>query len=263
MFRAKSTAEIQKIVAEQGDLLSDLEISSLSQDPRAGVRKIYQQFCRQRVLLEKEYTRLQNMALYEKQAREQGFNLIAGVDEAGRGPLAGPVVAAAVVFPEDCLIHGVNDSKKLTPLMRAKLVTEIKEKAACWAVGLADVEEIDNLNILQASLLAMRRAVQNLAEHPDYILVDAVRIPDVSVPQLPIIKGDGKSITIAAASIIAKVTRDRMMEDYDSKFPAYGFAKHKGYGTRDHIEAIQKYGCCSQHRQTFVKNITNSGGDGK
>jgi ribonuclease HII len=263
MFRSKSTAEIQKIVTEQGNLLSDLEISALSQDSRTGVRKIYQQFCRQRALLEKENIRLRNMALYENQAREKGFKLIAGVDEAGRGPLAGPVVAAVVILPEGCLIQGVNDSKKLTPLMRARLVNEIKEKAVCWAVGLANVEEIDTINILQASLLAMRRAVQNLAAHPDYILVDAVRIPELTVPQLPIIKGDGKSISIAAASIIAKVTRDRMMEDYDNQFPDYGFAKHKGYGTRDHIEAIQAHGCCSLHRQTFVKNITISSVDGK
>jgi len=262
MFRSKSVAEIQKIVTEQGNLLSDTEISFLNQDPRVGVSKIYQQFCRQRVLIEKENNRLQNMALYEKQAREQGFKLIAGVDEAGRGPLAGPVVAGAVIFSEGCLIKGVNDSKKLTPLARARLFAEIKEKAVCWAVGMANVEEIDNLNILQASLVAMRRAVQNLTTHPDYVMVDAVQIPEVGVPQLPIIKGDGKSITIAAASIIAKVTRDRMMEDYDKKFPAYGFGRHKGYGTRDHIKALQLYGYCSLHRQTFVRNITISSADG-
>lgn len=253
MFRAKSTAEIRKIVAEQGDLLSDLEIASLSQDPRAGVQKMYQQFCRQRALFEQENNRLLKMSLYEKQAREKGFKLIAGVDEAGRGPLAGPVVAAAVVFPDGCLIRGINDSKKLSSQMRAKLFAEIREKAVCWAVGLADVEEIDTLNIYQANLLAMRRAVQNLAEHPDYILVDAVRIPEVGVTQIPIIKGDGKSITIAAASIMAKVTRDRMMEDYDKQFPVYGFARHKGYGTRDHIEALRKNGPCYLHRKTFIR----------
>lgn len=263
MFRSKSTAEIQKIVTEQGALLSDLEIASLSQDPRVGVRKMYQQFCRQRALIEKENNRLQNMVLYEKQAREQGFKFIAGVDEAGRGPLAGPVVAGAVVFPEGCLIKGINDSKKLTPLMRARLFTEIKEKAVSWGVGMATVEEIDSLNVLQASLLAMRRSLQNLAAQPDYILVDAVRIPEIRVPQLSIIKGDGKSITIAAASIIAKVTRDRMMEDYDNQFPAYGFARHKGYGTRDHIEALQRYGCCTLHRQTFLRNIVISSAGGE
>lgn len=263
MFQTKSTAEIQKIISARGNSLSEMEIGALSQDPRAGVRKIYQRFCRQRALLEKENIRLGNMLLYENQAREQGFKFIAGVDEAGRGPLAGPVVAAAVIFPEGCMFQGVNDSKKLTPLTRARLFPEIKEKALCWAVGMSSVSEIDTLNILQASLLAMRRAVQNLTQNPDYILVDAVRIPEMNVPQLPIIKGDAKSFAIAAASIIAKVTRDRIMEDYHRQFPAYGFASNKGYGTQDHIEALRAIGCCSLHRQTFVKNITISGADGK
>ncbi len=254
-FHEMPVGEIQRLLKERGLLLTDDELTALSGDPRAGVRKIYQQFCRQRALMDKENLRLEAMDLYEKEARRKGFALIAGIDEVGRGPLAGPVVTAAVILPEKCRISGIDDSKKVPPGRREKLYHEIVGQAVCWAVGMATVEEIDSLNILQATLLAMRRALGGLSPAPEYVLVDAVRIPGIGTPQLPIIKGDGKSVTIAAASIVAKVTRDRMMEDFDGQFPGYGFAQNKGYGTSDHIEALKKNGCCKLHRKTFIKNF--------
>lgn len=250
-----TVTEIQKYLRERNFVLTDEETAAFREDVRAGVRRIYQQLCRQQVLLARELIRLEVMQLYEKDARGKGMTVIAGVDEAGRGPLAGPVVAAAVILPPDAVIYGVDDSKKLTPAKRDNLFQEIKEHAVSWAVGISTVEEIDTLNILRASLLAMQKALQQLKQRPDYVLVDAVRIPGITMPQLPIIKGDGKSISIAAASIMAKVTRDRMMNRFDEQYPGYGFISNKGYGTPDHLEAIRKLGQCPLHRKTFTRNI--------
>jgi len=250
-----SVNEIQKLLRQRGPLLTEDEREALLNDARSGVRKLYQQFCRQEALARKENIRLQNMLLYEKEARNRGFSIIAGVDEAGRGPLAGPVVAAAVILSQEKFIYGIDDSKKLSPSKRDELYLEITRHAVCWSVGTADVAEIDNINILRASLLAMQRAVQSLRHSPDYILVDAVQIPGISASQLPVVKGDGKSISIAAASIIAKVTRDRMMDEFDKKYPQYGFTSHRGYATPEHLEALKHYGPCPLHRKTFLRKL--------
>lgn len=247
--------EIRKLLNECGLSLNDEIRLALSNDNRIGIHKIYQQFCRRQDFENRECLRLRNMQLYEDSARQKGISVIAGVDEAGRGPLAGPVVAAAVILPEKLITKGINDSKKLTPAKREQLYHEITDMAVCWSVGISSVEEIDRINILRASLLAMHRAVQALRHKPEYVLVDAVQIPEINIPQLAIIKGDGLSVSIAAASIIAKVTRDRMMDELDREMPQYGFVRHKGYGTTDHMKALQVYGPSSIHRKTFLKNI--------
>jgi len=192
-----------------------------------------------------------DMWAFENDARKSGHSLIAGIDEAGRGPLAGPVVSAAVVLPEIFSIDDVDDSKKLTPKKRADLFPRIQEAALAVGVGIVGPETIDSINILQAALLSMAKAVENLAIQPDYLLIDGPFPIPLNVPQKPLPKGDSLSISIAAASIIAKVTRDRMMEDYDRTYPEYGFSKHKGYPTKTHREAIRKFGCSPIHRKTF------------
>ena len=204
---------------------------------------------------EKEKERLVKMTVYEAQCYEKGFGLIAGVDEVGRGPLAGPVVAAAVILGEGVLIPGVNDSKKLSEEKREYLYGEIMSKALCCSIGIVDEQVIDEINILNATYLAMKRALEGLAERPDYILLDAVTLKDINIPQKGIIKGDSLSLSIAAASIIAKVERDRMVSDYDKIYPHFSFSKHKGYGTKEHIECIKKYGLLPIHRKSFTKNF--------
>lgn len=200
-----------------------------------------------------ERERLAGMRLYEEKYSE--FALIAGVDEAGRGPLAGPVCAGACILPRDAEILYLNDSKKLSEKRRESLFVEIKEKAVSWGVGLVGPERIDEVNILNATYEAMREALSKLDPPADFVLVDAVHIPDIAVPQVGIVKGDAKSVSIAAASILAKVTRDHLMMEYDEKYPEYGFAKHKGYGTAAHYDALLKYGPSSIHRKTFLKNL--------
>ena len=191
------------------------------------------------------------MWMYEKKAASSGFFLVAGVDEAGRGPLAGPVVSAAVILPSAFSVKGVDDSKKLTPAKREKLFDQIYAQAVSVGVGLADHEDIDRLNILQASRLSMVRAVDDLSIRPDYLLIDGIFSIGCPMPQEPIKKGDSLSISIAAASIIAKVTRDRLMEHYDREFPQYGFIKHKGYPTLKHRDAIVQFGPSPIHRKSF------------
>ena len=203
--------------------------------------------------LEAELARLEGMRAYEHQYESAG--IVCGIDEAGRGPLAGPVVAAVAVLPKDCTILRLNDSKKLSEKCREELFLEIKEKAAAYGIGIVSPEVIDSINILQATYEAMREAVRALGVVPDVLLNDAVRIPGLDVPQVPIVKGDAKSVSIAAASILAKVTRDHMMMEYDKIYPEYGFAKHKGYGTKMHNEAILTYGPCPIHRRTFLKKL--------
>ena len=189
---------------------------------------------------------------FEQEARRCGYRRIAGIDEAGRGPLAGPVVAAAVILPVRCRLAGVDDSKQLTEAERDRLYAVILEKAVGVGIGSADAHEIDSLNILEATRLAMRRALDNLAPAPDYLLTDAVTLPAVTVPGRPIIKGDALSLSIAAASIIAKVTRDRLMAAYHEAFPVYNFLSHKGYGTAEHLQRLARYGPCAIHRRTFA-----------
>jgi len=204
--------------------------------------------------LEAERERLEAMRAYERQYGERGR--LCGIDEAGRGPLAGPVVAGAVILPGDCEILYLNDSKKLTEKRRELLYDEIKEKAVAVGVGVVGPERIDGINILQATYEAMRMAVANLSVSPDLLLNDAVTIPLVEIPQVPIVKGDAKSVSIAAASVIAKVTRDRMMAEYDKIFPGYGFASNKGYGSAAHIAALKENGPCAIHRRSFIRNFT-------
>ncbi|MBR5659456.1 MAG: ribonuclease HII [Lachnospiraceae bacterium] len=198
-----------------------------------------------------ELARLDQMQAFENREREKGRKFICGIDEAGRGPLAGPVVAAAVILPEGTKILYANDSKKLTAKKRDELFDEIMEKAVSVGVGIASPARIDEINILQATYEAMREAISKLSVVPDVSLNDAVTIPKLNIPQVPIIKGDAKSLSIACASIIAKVTRDRMMEAYDALYPEYGFAGHKGYGSADHYAALKKYGACPIHRRSF------------
>lgn len=190
---------------------------------------------------------------YENKAYEQGFKVVCGVDEAGRGPLAGDVYAAAVILPKGCVIEGVNDSKKLSEKKREALFDKIVEQCVSYGVGTASVEEIDEINILQATFLAMRRAVDALEVKPDIALIDGNRKPGLDIAQWDIVKGDASSANIAAASIIAKVSRDRYMKDIAKKYPQYQFEKHKGYGTKLHYEMLDKYGISDIHRKTFLK----------
>ena len=203
--------------------------------------------------LELEKERVEALCEYEKQYDYCSY--ICGIDEAGRGPLAGPVVAGAVVLPKDTRILYINDSKKLSEKRREELFEVIKKEAISVGVGIATPQRIDEINILQATYEAMRMAISKLSVKPDVLLNDAVTSPEVDIQQVPIIKGDAKSMSIGAASIIAKVTRDHIMYDYDKQYPEYGFAKHKGYGTKQHTDAIRKYGACPIHRMTFLKNI--------
>ena len=205
--------------------------------------------------LQAERERLQQMREYED--IYAACHAICGIDEAGRGPLAGPVVAGAVILPKDCEILFLNDSKKLSEKRRDALYDEIREKAVAWSVGIVGPDVIDEINILQATYQAMRQAVAGLSVEPDLLLNDAVTIPGIAVDQIPIVKGDAKSVSIAAASIMAKVTRDRMMAEYDIAYPDYGFAKHKGYGTAAHIAAIREFGPCPIHRRSFIKNFVS------
>lgn len=205
---------------------------------------------------EEEIIRLKELSKYEEDCFGRGIELVAGIDEAGRGPLAGPVVAAAVILPKHALIEGVNDSKKISEKKREKLYDDIINAAIAWGVGIVDNNVIDEINILNATRMAMHNAIEALKVKPEYILIDAEKKVDTNgIPFMPIIKGDALSISIAAASIIAKVTRDRIMREYDKIYPLYGFEKHKGYGTKMHLEAISENDICCIHRKSFLKNI--------
>ena len=192
---------------------------------------------------------------YENEAYAKGYTQICGVDEAGRGPLAGPVCAAAVILPKGKLIEGVNDSKKLTEKKREALFEVIKAEAVSYAIAFATVEEIEELNILNATMLAMKRAVESLPQQADYAMIDGNRLPDLSIDCETIVKGDAKSHSIACASILAKVSRDRLLYEYAKEYPQYHFDKHKGYGTKLHVEALRAYGPCPVHRMSFLKKI--------
>ncbi len=208
---------------------------------------------KQQEKLAKERARLEAMSTYEREYSMCRY--ICGVDEVGRGPLAGPVVAGAVILPEDCEILYLNDSKKLSEKKREALYEEIMEKAVAVGIGMAGPQRIDEINILQATYEAMRMAISKLNVCPDVLLNDAVTIPEITIPQVPIIKGDEKSVSIAAASIVAKVTRDRLMAEYDPVIPGYGFARNKGYGTKEHIAGLAKLGASPIHRMTFIRKF--------
>ena len=208
---------------------------------------------------EKEFARLTEMKKIEEEFYQNGMKLIGGIDEAGRGPLAGPVVVACVVMPKDSMIEGVNDSKKVSEKKREKLYDEIINNAISYGVGIIDQKEIDNINILNATKLGLTASIKNLEVKPEVILVDALtNIDTCRIPYKSIIKGDAKCYSIACASIIAKVTRDRIMREWDKVYPQYGFEKNKGYGTKTHIDAIKEHGLCMLHRHSFVKNIIQS-----
>ena len=222
-------------------------------DLRSGVQKLVQQYRKKLDALEKEKLRMEQMMQFEHKYEHLGY--LCGIDEVGRGPLAGPVVACAVILPKDCDILWLNDSKKLTAKKREELYDVILEGAVSVGIGMASPERIAVINILQATYEAMRQAVSRLSVQPQLLLNDAVTIPEIRIPQVPIIKGDAKSVSIAAASIVAKVTRDRMMEEYDKVLPEYGFASNKGYGSAAHIEALKKYGPSPIHRKTFITHF--------
>ena len=228
-------------------------IALYKDDERASVQKEIEKAYKKIAALEKEKERIAALWKYEKEY--EAFGYVCGIDEVGRGPLAGPVVAGAVILPKDCDILYINDSKKLSEKKREELYDIIMEKALAVGLGYASPERIDEINILQATYEAMREAIKNLSVTPDILLNDAVTIPEVSIKQVPIIKGDAKSISIGAASIIAKVTRDRLMIEYDKVFPEYGFASNKGYGSEAHINALKKYGPTPIHRRSFIKNF--------
>ena len=200
---------------------------------------------------EKEEERLQEMLEIEDNLYSKGYKFVCGVDEAGRGPLCGPVVAAAVILREDDKIEGVNDSKKLSEKKREEVYERIMEKALAVGVGMSDVEVIEELNILNATKMAMKQAIDNLKQRPDYVLIDGNQMINIDIEGETVVHGDAKSESIAAASIVAKVTRDRMLIEWDKEYPEYGFAKHKGYGTKAHVEAIGKYGLTQIHRPSF------------
>lgn len=228
-------------------------IEVYSADDRSGVRKLIESAKKQIANYEKEVQRTENLKVYEKKYEELGY--VCGIDEVGRGPLAGPVYAAAVILPKDCKILYLNDSKQLTEKKREELYKIIMREAVSVGIGYRSPERIDEINILQATFEAMQDAIASLSVEPAVLLNDAVTIPKITIKQVPIIKGDAKSVSIAAASIVAKVTRDRLMAEYDAKYPEYGFASNKGYGSAAHIEAIKKYGPCEIHRRSFIGNF--------
>ena len=228
-------------------------VEKYASDSRTGVQKLVDTAKKRVDKLQKEMIRTENLKKYEKEY--DTYTYICGIDEVGRGPLAGPVVAGAVILPKDCDILYVNDSKQLSEKKREELYDVITKEAVAWAVGYASPERIDEINILQATYEAMREAVGKLDPAPDLLLNDAVTIPGVEIRQVPIIKGDAKSISIGAASIVAKVTRDRLMEQYADVFPEYDFASNKGYGSAAHIAALKEYGPTPIHRHSFIKNF--------
>ncbi|BAF59889.1 ribonuclease HII [Pelotomaculum thermopropionicum SI] len=257
MVSGLTVAEIRKLAGSRAGLDEDF-LRALACDKRAGVAEIYRRLKRDENKMAAEAERLQKLYIYENSLIAQGYSPVAGVDEAGRGPLAGPVVAAAVILPPvaDLALAGLNDSKKLNPSKRAELAARIKKVALAWSAGISTVEEIFNENIHAASLTAMRRAVLKLKIRPAYLLVDGYRISRLELPQLALTGGDGLSASVAAASILAKVLRDRLMDFYHVQYPQYGFNRHKGYATPEHLAALERYGPCPLHRAGYrpVKN---------
>ena len=250
----KKITEIQKEYKEATlDLLPSF-IEEYINDGRPGVSKIINQAMNRMEKLRLEKERIERLKEYEYKYWEK-YDFIGGIDEVGRGPLAGPVVTACVILPKDCDILYINDSKKLSASKRDELYEEIMAKALSVSIGVVSEARIDEINILQATYEAMRQAILECKVQPQLLLNDAVTIPGVTIPQVPIIKGDAKSISIGAASIIAKVTRDRMMVEYEDIYPEYHFASNKGYGSQEHIEALRKYGPCPIHRRSFIGNF--------
>lgn len=246
-------SEIKSILQAASDTELPAFINAYEKDVRPGVKVLVEKALKRQAAYEKELSRTEKMKEYEK--KYASFSYICGIDEVGRGPLAGPVVAGAVILPKDCDILYLNDSKQLSEKKREELYAVIMERAVAVGIGYSTPERIDEINILQATYEAMREAISKLSVVPDLLLNDAVTIPQISIRQVPIIKGDAKSISIGAASIVAKVTRDRLMVQYDEVYPAYGFASNKGYGAQAHVDALKKYGPCPIHRKSFITHF--------
>jgi ribonuclease HII len=237
---------------DQGQPLPRELEEQLRRDGRSGAQKLLEAIERRRKKNRAEGQRLRKLLRFETELWTRGVTRVAGVDEAGMSPLAGPVVAGAVILPADVRIAGVDDSKKLDAKTREILAEEIKRRALAWAVGIVEPEEIDRVNIYRAGLLAMRRAVEGLSPAPEALLIDARKLPELPIPQQAIVHGDALSFSIAAASIVAKTTRDAMMIAFDAEYPGYGFARHKGYPVREHYEALTRLGACTIHRRSFT-----------
>lgn len=233
-------------------------IEILKNDDRKSVKDLSLKLEKKLLDTKKEEERLEKINFYENEGYKKGYLYIGGIDEAGRGPIAGPVVASVVVFKKDTKIHKIDDSKKLSEKKRNELFEIIKNEALDYGIGIVDNNKIDEMNILNATILAMKKAISQLEKKPDYLLIDALNIPNLDIDQNAIVKGDSKSISIAGASILAKVTRDNIMYEYDKMYPEYGFKNHKGYGTDEHYDAIRKYGLTPIHRKSFLKNIIGS-----
>ncbi len=250
----KTIKQIQDEYKGTSDNMLPAFIEEYIKDGRPGVSKIISQAQKKIMKLQNERARVLKMTEFEKKYSD--YEYICGIDEVGRGPLAGPTVAGAVILPKDCIIYYINDSKKLSEKRREELYDEIMDKAVAVSTGIVDVDSINETDNISISVHeAMRQAIDKLEVKPDLLLVDAVKIPDVTIKQVPIVKGDAKSISIAAASIIAKVTRDRMMVELDEKYPGYGFKDNKGYGTKEHINALKTLGKTPIHRDKFIRNF--------
>lgn len=255
MIKDMSASAVKTYISKLSIDEQSLMVDELKADSRKSVQQIAVRIEKAIAKREDELQRLKEMQAFERDAKENGFSYIAGLDEAGRGPLMGPVVASAVILPDNCVIEGLNDSKKLSEQKRDELYDIIQEKAISIGVGISSHLEIDDINILNATKLAMKRAIEELDQQPDYLLIDAVELTDIVIEQESLIKGDARSLSIAAASVIAKVTRDRIVSELAEKYPEYGFEQHKGYGTSAHYDAIRKHGITPVHRKSFLKNI--------
>ena len=249
----KSISEIKTELIKDDEAALKAFVEIYSSDERDGVKKLVASAEKSILAIENEKKRMWEMFHYERLYPEKQY--IAGIDEVGRGPLAGPVVTCALILPKDCNILHINDSKKLSAKERDRLYDLLTKEAVSYAIGIEGPETIDDINILQATIKAMKQAVSELSVKPDQLFIDAVKLPDIDIDQRSIIKGDAKSASIAAASIVAKVTRDRMMEEYDKIYPGYGFASNKGYGSADHIKALKELGPCEIHRRSFIGNF--------
>ncbi|MGX1900325.1 ribonuclease HII [Thermolongibacillus altinsuensis] len=247
----KRTVEEVKHLLQIIDDENDERFQEIMKDERKSVQQLVQRWYKQKEKEKREQQRFSEMLRHEKSLYAQGIRYIAGVDEVGRGPLAGPVVAAAVILPSDVYLPGLNDSKKLSESKREELFEQIQDVALAIGVGVVSAKEIDEINIYEATKKAMMKAVNELTIQPDHLLIDAMQLP-LLIPQTSIIKGDANSVSIAASSIIAKVTRDRMMKKIGEQYPNYGFEKHMGYGTKEHLQAIETYGVTPEHRKSFA-----------
>jgi ribonuclease HII len=251
-LRKMPVPELCRRYLEEAHDLPSGGLTALKEDPRAGARAVAEKIEKRNHKAQAEGRRLTRLCAFEQPLWDQGIMLVAGVDEVGMAPLAGPVIAAAVILQAGCRIQNVNDSKQLTPEERDELEPEIRAQAVAVGIGRAEVAEIDSINIYRAGLLALKRAVLALCPQPQHLLVDARKLDGLTMPQQPIIKGDAKSITIGAASIVAKVHRDRLMAQLDAEYPGYGFADHKGYPTPEHLDALERLGACALHRRSFA-----------